>query len=97
SKRDWSSDVCSSDLFALNKDLVDSFAADELGEEVRKLYVAVTRARHAVWLALKKDSKSRLSGLSHVFDDNTESKFDKLCQQSARSEERRVGKKTSTY
>ncbi|MFT0532347.1 UvrD-helicase domain-containing protein [Castellaniella hirudinis] len=41
--------------------------AELLGEEVRKLYVALTRARHAVWLALA--DTGRPSGIAHVLAD----------------------------
>lgn len=43
---------------------------EQLGEETRKLYVALTRARHAVWLALAVPGKDRVSGIGHVLGED---------------------------
>jgi len=45
-------------------------AQEKLGEEVRKLYVGLTRARHAVWLALGPMKPDAATGLGHVLGDD---------------------------
>ena len=53
-------DTCATPDAALRAD------SERLAEDVRKLYVALTRARHAVWLAVPALSVLRGSALGHV-------------------------------
>lgn len=50
---------------------------EQLGEETRKLYVALTRARHAVWLTLAVPGRDRASGIAHVLGADIRSAWDR--------------------
>lgn len=52
--------------------------AERLGEETRKLYVALTRARHAVWLALGRID--RPSGMTQVLGQDLYTAWDQRCE-----------------
>jgi len=51
---------------------------EQLGEETRKFYVAMTRARHAVWLALA--DVGRASGIGHVLGGALRAAWDQRCE-----------------
>lgn len=56
-----------------------AYASERLGEEVRKLYVALTRARHAVWLVLGPvGTLSRASGMGHLLGDDLQAGWQAL-------------------
>ena len=43
---------------------------ERLGEDIRKLYVALTRARHATWVGVAGIKNWHLSGLGHLISDS---------------------------
>ncbi|TGN39552.1 exodeoxyribonuclease V subunit beta [Marinobacter confluentis] len=45
---------------------------ERLGEDIRKLYVALTRARHATWVGAAGIKNWHLSGLGHLISDSGE-------------------------
>ena len=53
---------------------------ERLGEDVRKLYVALTRARHAVWMALGALRQGDRSGIGHLLGADLRSGWDALTQ-----------------
>lgn len=53
---------------------------ERLGEDVRKLYVALTRARHAVWMALGPLRTGAGSGIGHLLGDDLQTGWDSLVQ-----------------
>jgi exodeoxyribonuclease V beta subunit len=53
---------------------------ERLGEDVRKLYVALTRARHAVWLALGPLRQAPPSGIGHVLGADLQDAWNGLVQ-----------------
>jgi exodeoxyribonuclease V beta subunit len=54
-------------------------ARERLGEEVRKFYVALTRARHAVWITLANVSADP-TGIGHVLPGDLASAWEKLVE-----------------
>ncbi|MGB6006985.1 exodeoxyribonuclease V subunit beta [Castellaniella sp.] len=64
-------------LLQLDAEQARQVQREELGEETRKLYVALTRARHAVWVAL--GDTGRESGLSHVLGGDVRQVWDRRC------------------
>ncbi|WP_298015858.1 exodeoxyribonuclease V subunit beta [uncultured Castellaniella sp.] len=64
-------------LLQLDAEQARQAQREELGEETRKLYVALTRARHAVWLAL--GDTGRESGLTHVLGGDVRQAWDRRC------------------
>ncbi|MGE4451124.1 exodeoxyribonuclease V subunit beta [Castellaniella sp.] len=52
---------------------------ERLGEDVRKLYVALTRARHAVWMALG-PLKAGGSGIGHLLGEDLRAAWDGLAR-----------------
>ncbi|WP_323012635.1 exodeoxyribonuclease V subunit beta [Castellaniella sp.] len=65
-------------LLQLNAAQHAQLQAERLGEETRKFYVALTRARHAVWLALA--DTGRPSGVAHVLGGNIFAAWEERCQ-----------------
>ncbi|WP_322998954.1 exodeoxyribonuclease V subunit beta [Castellaniella sp.] len=65
-------------LLELNAEQVQQVLREQLGEETRKLYVALTRARHAVWMAL--GDTGRDSGMAHVLGGDVRQAWDRRCQ-----------------
>lgn len=51
---------------------------ERLGEDVRKLYVALTRARHAVWMALGPLKAGEGSGIGHLLGADLRASWDGL-------------------
>ncbi|HEX7386808.1 MAG TPA: exodeoxyribonuclease V subunit beta [Castellaniella sp.] len=66
-----------------NKEESVQIAAERLGEEVRKLYVALTRARHAVWLVLADVAKVENTGMGHVLGSDLHAAWQCLVQGAA--------------
>ncbi|CAM5222558.1 RecBCD enzyme subunit RecB OS=Castellaniella defragrans OX=75697 GN=recB PE=3 SV=1 [Castellaniella defragrans] len=58
-------------------------ARERLGEEVRKFYVALTRARDAVWLALGNVAQGAQTGVGHVLGGNLRPAWESLVERSA--------------
>ena len=52
---------------------------ERLGEDLRKLYVALTRARHATWVGLVPDKALDLSALGHLAGLQPGDEYDSLC------------------
>lgn len=52
--------------FDLSPEQIEDYYTDALGEDVRKLYVALTRARHAVWLSIKPANEGRICALDFI-------------------------------
>lgn len=65
-------------LLQLDDEQTQQWLREQLGEETRKLYVALTRARHAVWMALG-DTK-RESGMGHVLGGDVQRAWEHRCQ-----------------
>ncbi|MGB6242705.1 MAG: exodeoxyribonuclease V subunit beta [Castellaniella sp.] len=64
-------------LLQLDAEQTQQMLREQLGEETRKLYVALTRARHAVWLAL--GDTGRESGMSHVLGGDVQQAWAQRC------------------
>lgn len=60
-------------------------AGERLGEEVRKLYVALTRAQYAVWLGLGALSATANSGLGHVLGSDVREAWQDLVEEAPAS------------
>jgi exodeoxyribonuclease V beta subunit len=56
---------------------------ERLGEDVRKLYVALTRARHAVWMALGPLRGMAASGVGHLLGEDIRTAWETLTQDPA--------------
>ncbi|MBF0628496.1 MAG: exodeoxyribonuclease V subunit beta [Magnetococcales bacterium] len=52
--------------------VIDALEQERLREELRKLYVATTRARHATWMAVQTTGPWNKSALRHLLTDRTE-------------------------
>ncbi|WP_323017324.1 exodeoxyribonuclease V subunit beta [Castellaniella sp.] len=65
-------------LLQLDAEQTQQMLREQLGEETRKLYVALTRARHAVWMAL--GDTGRDSGMAHVLGNQVRQAWDQRCQ-----------------
>jgi exodeoxyribonuclease V beta subunit len=52
---------------AADPDVLVGADHDRLGEDLRKIYVALTRARHLTWLGLSPISKSEPNAIGHLF------------------------------
>ncbi len=67
-------------LFQLDDAQTQQWALEQLGEEVRKFYVALTRAKFAVWLVLADVDKRSTSGIAHALGDPLKDAWDERCR-----------------
>lgn len=61
-----------------DEDQTRQLALERLGEEVRKLYVALTRARHAAWVVLGPLKALGDSGIGRVLGEDLQAAWDEL-------------------
>src|SRR5207249_8153835 len=85
SKRDWSSDVCSSDLFLA----AQMRFVDHLADDIRREYAGDPQRTAELLSLLRQEFQARVL---HITDFFVEAREEELLEQEARSEERRVGK-----
>lgn len=69
-EREWIMEADAGQLLRLD--------GERLGEDVRKLYVALTRARHAVWMALGPLKAGGGSGIGHLLGEDLRAGWDGL-------------------
>lgn len=68
-------------LFELDAQQKQQYELNQLGEDIRRLYVALTRARHSVWMVLADVNSLAKTGINQVLDAKVLSNFKKLASE----------------
>ncbi|MFV0284080.1 MAG: exodeoxyribonuclease V subunit beta [Castellaniella sp.] len=67
-------------IMEVDADQLRRLDRERLGEDVRKLYVALTRARHAVWMALGSLKDVGASGIGHLLGEDLHAAWASMTQ-----------------